>query len=75
VRPPYSTEADAAASETPLLDALILAEDEQVQLLSDGEHVRLGAGWDRASAALQDAVRQQGHLLASMLGRTNREET
>jgi hypothetical protein len=70
--PANVAEADRNANQTPALDALVLAADENVELLSDGAQTYLGRGWDRASPQLQDAVRQCGHRLASLLGRTER---
>ena len=61
--------ADRAAIPTAALDALLLSEEEGVELVSDGRGILLGRNGHRASARLRDAVRQQGHLLASLLGR------
>jgi hypothetical protein len=69
---PYTDYADASASPTALLDALLLAEAEGVELVSDGSWVGIGRGGNRASPELRDALRQQGHLLASLLGRLPR---
>jgi hypothetical protein len=69
---PYTTEADANANATPTLDVLLLAEAEGVELISDGQQVRIGYGWERASMRLKNAIRQRGHLLASLLGNTTK---
>ena len=67
--PANVAEADRSATPAPILDALLLAAAEDVELVSDGRVVRLGRGWERASADLRDAVRQRGRLLASLVGR------
>ena len=67
--PANIAEANRNASRAPILDAILLAAEENVELISDGQAVRLGRGWERASAALKDAVRQRGRLLASLIGR------
>ena len=62
-------EADRNATPAPILDALLLAAAEDVELVSDGQAVRFGRGGEHASAALRDAVRQRGRLLAGLVGR------
>jgi hypothetical protein len=65
---PYTDYADASASPTALLDAVQLAEEEGVRLVSDGRRVRVEP-WHEASARLKALVLQQQHLLARLLGR------
>lgn len=64
---PFITLANAAASPTPTLDAVLLAEEEGCELVSDGAGVRIEP-WGRASERLKDLVRERQHLLASLLG-------
>jgi hypothetical protein len=61
----------AAASQTPILDALVRLEEVGVELVSDGRQVRYaGEGWRvmRDHPDLDAVVRQCGHQLARMLG-------
>jgi hypothetical protein len=67
---PFISEANASASPAAVLDALLLAEQEGVELASDGKTVWIRGDRRRASQRLQDAVRQNAHLLAGLLGRT-----
>src|SRR5206468_3705505 len=69
--PPFTDLADAAASPTPLLDALLLADSEGIQLVSDRRSVRVEP-WHKASDRLKDLIRQRQHLLAQLLGNTRR---
>src|SRR6266508_761495 len=59
---PYTDEADRHASETPTLDVLLLAEQEGVKIVSDGQQVHCEP-WGKASEKLKDLVRQCGHQL------------
>jgi hypothetical protein len=68
---PYTTLADQAASETPTLDALTLAEEEGVKIVSDGASAWCEP-WGRASERLRQLVRERGNLLARMIGDTTR---
>ncbi len=67
---PFITEANANASATPTIDALVMAEAEGIELGSDGLTTWIAGDSRLASERLKDAVRQRGHLLASLLGRT-----
>jgi hypothetical protein len=69
--PPYTTEADRRASPTPVLDALVLAEEEGIGLRSDGEAVTFATPHDRSRAPerLRDLLRKANHVLGSMMGR------
>lgn len=67
---PFVSEANANASPAPTLDALLLAEAEGIELASDGKTVWIAGDRRKASEQLQNAVRQRGHLLASLLGKT-----
>jgi hypothetical protein len=72
---PYTDRADANASPTCTLDALLLAAEEGVTLISDGRAVTFGPGdWTQASPRLKQLVRERQSLLASLLG-DNRAET
>jgi hypothetical protein len=70
-REPYIGLANAAACPTVTIDALALAEDEDVELMSDGSTV-----WcephGKASERLRQMVRERGRLLASLLGDTTK---
>jgi uncharacterized protein (DUF3820 family) len=73
VVPPYTTEADANASPTPILDALTRLEALGVEVQSDGRRAWLR--WEdmrRVPADLVALVRQCSHTLAGMLGATRR---
>jgi hypothetical protein len=66
---PYTAEADAAASPTPILDVLTRLEDLGVELVSDG--VRAQVPWpdcERLPADLREALRSCQHTLARMIG-------
>jgi hypothetical protein len=66
---PFVDEADANASPTATLDAVILAEAEGVKLVSDGKGVWCEP-WGKASERLLQLVRERSHLLAGLLGVT-----
>lgn len=69
--PPYSDEADANASTTPILDALLRLQEIGVELASDGQTVGFaGDDWRRVPPDLYAVVRQCSHQLARMLGKT-----
>jgi hypothetical protein len=73
VAEPYISEANANASATPVLDALVRLEELGVGLVSDGNQVcYAGEGWRvmRAHPDLDAVVRQCGHELARLLGPT-----
>ena len=54
----------------PALDALLLADAEGVQLVSDGQAADIAPGhWRKASPALREALQQSRHLLGSMIGK------
>jgi hypothetical protein len=68
-RPPYSTAADAAASQAPVLDALIGLAEAGIEPLSDGRMVDYRPGdYRRVPPAVRAAVRQCGNSLAKLLG-------
>jgi hypothetical protein len=72
-REPYTTEADAAASKTPVLDVLTKLEDLGVELRSDGKHVRFARDGDyrRVPPDLRRMLKQCQNDLARMIGRTS----
>lgn len=70
-QPPFTEAADQQRFDTAALDALILAEQEGIELVSDSRGIFLRP-WNKASERLKRAVRQQQHLLASLLGNTAR---
>ncbi len=71
---PFTTEADAQASPTALLDALMQLEDLGLELRSDGATVWFAPGdWRRVPPSLYALVRQCNHQLARLLGRRLRE--
>jgi hypothetical protein len=65
-REPFTTEADAAASPTATLDALVLAEQEGVEQVSDGHTVHCSP-WGKVSPELEALVRQRRRLVAALL--------
>lgn len=66
---PYLSQADAAASEAPILDALTRLEEAGVDLASDGHAVWLrGDDWRKVEPDVMALVRQQSHLLAGLVG-------
>jgi hypothetical protein len=72
LREPYTLAADALASSRPAVDALLLAEQEGIELASDEASVRFATvqGYHAASQRLRDLlVRQANHVLGSMMGR------
>jgi hypothetical protein len=70
---PYISRANAAASATPILEALTRLDALGVELASDGHSVRFaGDGWRRVPPQLQALVRQCNHDLARMLGDNRR---
>jgi hypothetical protein len=72
--PPYSTAADAAASPTALLDALTPLGDLGVDLASDGKAVWVrGDDRKKVEPDVMALVRQQGHLLAGLIGNNQGE--
>jgi hypothetical protein len=73
LRPPYTTMADAAATATPILDALTGLEDAGAQLHSDGRGVWIGAGYKNVPPKVRDAVAQAKHQLATMIGSNVKE--
>jgi len=68
-RSPYVALADKVASPTATIDALLLAEDEHVELRSDGHAVWCWP-WGKASERLEQLVREKAHLLAGLIGDT-----
>jgi len=69
IREPYTGLADKVSSPTVILDALTVAQDEGVELRSDGHAVWCWP-WGRASARLEQLVREKAHLLAGLIGDT-----
>jgi hypothetical protein len=68
---PYVTMANANASETPLLDALVRLDELGVDLVSDGRRVDYAnGGWRKVPADLNAVVKSCSHRLARMLGDT-----
>lgn len=66
---PYTTEADAEAGQTPILDVVIRLEELGVTLQSDGRRAWVGADdWGRVPPDLHALIRQCAHTLASMVG-------
>jgi uncharacterized protein (DUF3820 family) len=71
---PFTTEADANANSTALLDVLTMAEEQGVTLTSDGHTVEfVGDGWHRADDALKQALHQCRHSLARMMGDSKKQ--
>jgi hypothetical protein len=70
--PPYTTEADANASASPVLDALVRLDDLGVELVSDGRRVWFADPDARRKVPrdLHAVVRECGHTLAMMMGDT-----
>jgi hypothetical protein len=66
-REPFVSQANAAASGTPVLDALVGAEASGVQLHSDGRRV-WPSDYRKLPPAVRNAVRQANHTLARMIG-------
>jgi hypothetical protein len=73
--PPFTDQADAAASPAPTIDALVQLEALGVELRSDGRSVWLaGDDWRRVPPDLMATIRQRGHLLARMIGDNTRPD-
>jgi hypothetical protein len=71
---PHLTEANRAASTTPVLDALTRLGDLGIDLHSDGKSVWFaGDDWKRVPPDLYALVRQCGHELGKLLGNTRRK--
>jgi hypothetical protein len=69
--PPFTAQADEAASPAPILDALTKLEAIGVELQSDGKRVFYRPGdWRRVPPDLRAVVRQCGHQMAQMIGNT-----
>jgi hypothetical protein len=69
-RPPYSAEADAAASETAVLDVLTQAEAAGARLCSDGATCWVHSeDSGLAPAELLGRIRQCAHRLAGLMGK------
>jgi hypothetical protein len=66
--PEFVARADAAASPTPVLDALVLAEELGIELVSDGEAVAVACGWHRLTPELRRKLGQCRHQLARLMG-------
>jgi hypothetical protein len=71
VRPPYSTEADANASPTAVLDVLLKCEELGIELHSNGRSVSV-SDYHAVTSDLHVLIRQCRHQLARMIGRTER---
>jgi hypothetical protein len=69
---PYVSQADAAASPTPVLDVLTRLEALGIALHSDGTTCWVRDGWDRVPPDLRALVKQCSHSLAVLLGDTGR---
>jgi hypothetical protein len=70
---PYLSMANAAASQTPILDALVRLEELGVEVHSDGQRAWIEyEDWNKVPADLHAIVRQCSHQLARMLGNTER---
>jgi hypothetical protein len=69
-RPPYTDEADAAASPAAILDVLTRAEGLGVEVLSDGASAWLRPG---APPELQATLRECSHRVGRMMGDTTRK--
>jgi hypothetical protein len=67
---PYLSMANANHCDTPFLDVLIQAETLGVELVSDGEAVRIGNGWRNATPELKQKLGQVRHQLARHMGDT-----
>jgi hypothetical protein len=68
---PFTTEADAAASATAVLDVLMECEDLGLELRSDGAVAEFaGTDWHRAPPELRDRLRQCRRQLGRLLGDT-----
>jgi hypothetical protein len=66
---PFIEQADAAASQTPVLDVLIQLEGLGVELVSDGSKAWIASeDYKRVPAELHSLVRQCSHQLARMIG-------
>jgi hypothetical protein len=66
---PFIEQADAAASTTPVLDALIQLDALGIELQSDGSKAWVAAeDWRRVPAELHSLIRQRSHQLARMIG-------
>jgi hypothetical protein len=63
--------AAAAASQNPILDALVRLDELGVELHGDGERCWPAVGWARLPPEVQDLIRQEGRLLAGLIGRTH----
>ncbi len=71
VASPYTNMADATASPTPILDALVQLDDLGAELRSDGRSVLMrDEDYRRVPPDLQAVVRQCNHQLARLLGRS-----
>jgi hypothetical protein len=68
LREPYVSQANATASPTPLLDALVGLEEAGAELCSDGKRSWIGSGYKQVPQAVRDAHRQEKHTLAKMIG-------
>jgi hypothetical protein len=66
--PEFVARADAAASPTAALDALVLAEELGVELVSDGAAVRVASGWRNVTPELRRRVGECRHQLGRLLG-------
>jgi hypothetical protein len=68
---PFVTFADRAASDTPVLDVLVLCDELGVELHSDGRTVYIPTHEERRRAPrrLRELVRQCSHTLAGLLGK------
>ena len=72
--PPYTTMADAALSETALLDVLTQLEDLGFEPRSDGKTVWIDRP-EAVSPGLLALMRQCSHQLARLLGNNLKKET
>jgi hypothetical protein len=70
LREPYTGMADANATATPVLDALVGLEDAGAGLASDGTSAWITGNWERVPQPVRDAVRQAKHSLGVMIGNT-----
>src|SRR5262245_7581627 len=66
---PYTSQANARASSTAVLDVLVRLEDLGIELQSDGQAVSFGKDWQRVPDDLRTLVRQCSHQLAGLLGK------
>jgi hypothetical protein len=71
---PYTDEADRRVSTTPILDVLVEAEAQGVQLQSDGRAVDFAstADWFRATPWLRQQLPAVRHQLARLIGKRGR---